>query len=87
VIDPLRSKTGIERLTNLLTILYAFMTLLPYCDSFFADLSDKSPQESRFLLGLQLLSEIFFAIFDYFHKRNKNMDQFAFSTVSYLGFL
>lgn len=83
----LRSKTGIERLTNLLTILYAFMTLLPYCDSFFADLSDKSPQESRFLLGLQLLSEIFFAIFDDFRKCNKNTDQYTFPAVSYLGFL
>jgi len=83
----LRSKTGIERLTNLLTILYAFMTLLPYCDSFFADLSDKSPQKSRLLLGLQLSSEIFFAVFDDFRKCNKNMDQYTFSAVSYLGFL
>lgn len=81
------SKTGMEPLANLLTILYAFMILLPYCDSFFADLSDKSLQESRFLLGLQLLSEIFFAIFDDFRKCNKNMEQYTFFDVSYLGFV
>ena len=31
----LRSKVGIERLTNLLTVLYAFMVLLPFCDRTF----------------------------------------------------
>ena len=48
----LRRKVGIERLTNLLTVLYAFMTLLPFYDSTFFSLSHNSPQQSRFVIGM-----------------------------------
>jgi len=41
----LRSRSGIERLTNLLTILYAFMTVLPFYDKTFSALSHNNPQQ------------------------------------------
>ena len=60
----LRSKTGIERLINLLMIVYSLMTLLPFYDSLFFPLADKSPQETRFLIGWQIQQELFFATFE-----------------------
>ncbi len=47
----LRSKTGIERLMNLLTLTYSAMTLLPYAEPSFAQFKSCSAQETRFLLG------------------------------------
>ena len=41
----LRSRSGIERLTNLLTVLYAFMTVLPFYDKTFSALSHNNPQQ------------------------------------------
>ena len=58
----LRSKVGIERLTNLLTVLYAFMTLLPFYDSTFFSLSHKSPQQSRFVIGMTIWHELFWRL-------------------------
>ena len=60
----LRSKTGIERLINLLMIVYSLMTLLPFYDSLFFPLADKSPQETRFLIDRQIQQELFFATFE-----------------------
>ena len=60
----LRSKIGIERLTNLLMIVYSLMTLLPFYDSLFFPLADKSPQETRFLIDRQIQQELFFATFE-----------------------
>ena len=59
-----RSKIGIERLTNLLMIVYSLMTLLPFYDSLFFPLTDKSPQGTRFLIGWQIQKELFFATFE-----------------------
>ncbi|MBQ2175448.1 MAG: transposase [Alphaproteobacteria bacterium] len=60
----LRSRIGIERLINLLTVLYAFMTLLPFYDCTFITLSHSSPQQSRFVIGMTIWYELFFATFE-----------------------
>jgi len=57
----LRSKVGIERLINLLTLCYSTVKLLPYsCGDFFA-LRGSSPQRTRFALGRLIRQEVFFA--------------------------
>ena len=60
----LRSKIGIERLTNLLTLLYSFMTVLPFYDKTFSVLSHNSPQQSRFVIGMTVWHELFLTAFD-----------------------
>ena len=56
-----RSKVGIERLVNLLTLCYSAVKLLPYsCGDFFA-LRGSSPQRARFTLGRLIRQEVFFA--------------------------
>jgi len=75
----LRSKIGIERLTNLLTLLYSFMTLLPFYDKTFSALSDNSPQQSRFVIGMTIWQELFFAAFEHGHISSKNALSFACS--------
>ncbi len=60
----LRSKVGIERLTNLLSVLYSFMTLLPFYDSTFICLTSNSPQQSRFVIGMTIWNELFSVAFD-----------------------
>ena len=59
----LRSKRGIESLINLLTILYSFMTLLPFLSSDFSFLANVSPQEARFILGYYFQKNLFFDLF------------------------
>ena len=59
----LRSKHGIECLINLLTILYSFMTLLPFLSSDFSFLANVSPQEARFILGYYFQKNLFFDLF------------------------
>ena len=73
----LRSKVGIERLTNLLTVLYAFMTLLPFYDNTFLSLANNSPQQSRFVLGMTVWHELFLTAFDNSHISSKNVFAFA----------
>ena len=73
----LRSKVGIERLTNLLTVLYAFMTLLPFYDSTFFSLSHNSPQQSRFVIGMTIWHELFLGTFDNSPISSKNPLAFA----------
>ena len=72
----LRSKVGIERLTNLLSVLYAFMTLLPFYDSTFFSLASNSPQQSRFIIGMNIWQELFSVAFDDRHTSSKNVSFF-----------
>lgn len=60
----LRSRVGIERLTNLLCVLYSFMTVLPFYDKNFSALSHNSPQQSRFVIGMTIWHELFSVAFD-----------------------
>lgn len=69
----LRSKVGIERLTNLLSVLYAFMTLLPFYDSTFISLASNSPQQSRFVIGMTIWHELFSVAFDTPLTSSKNV--------------
>ena len=73
----LRSKVGIERLMNLLTVLYSFMTVLPFYDMTFAPLSHSSPQQSRFVIGMTIWHELFSAAFDNDCISSKNVLAFA----------
>ena len=75
----LRSKVGIERLTNLLTVLYAFMTILPFYDGTFLSLAHSSPQQSRFVIGMTIWQELFFEAFEDGHISSKNLLSFACS--------
>ena len=75
----LRKKVGIERLTNLLTVLYAFMTILPFCDDTFLSLAHNSPQQSRFVIGMTIWQELFFEAFEDGHISSKNLLSFACS--------
>ena len=73
----LRSKIGIERLTNLLTLLYSFMTVLPFYDKTFSVLSHNSPQQSRFVIGMTIWYELFLTAFDTEPISSKNVFSFA----------
>ena len=73
----LRSKIGIERLTNLLTLLYSFMTVLPFYDKTFSVLSHNSPQQSRFVIGMTIWHELFLTAFDTEPISSKNVFAFA----------
>ena len=73
----LRSKIGIERLTNLLTLLYSFMTVLPFYDKTFSVLSHNSPQQSRFVIGMTIWHELFLTAFDTEPISSKNVFSFA----------
>ena len=56
-----RSKVGIERLVNLLTLCYSAVKLLPYSCGDFCALRGSSPQRARFTLGRLIRQEVFFA--------------------------
>ena len=73
----LRSRIGIERLTNLLTVLYAFMTILPFYDKTFSALSHNSPQQSRFVIGMTVWHELFLTTFGTDCIFSKNVFSFA----------
>ena len=77
----LRSKVGIERLTNLLSFLYAFMTLLPFYDSTFFSLASNSPQQSRFIIGMNIWQELFSVAFDDRHTSSKNVTFFPLTSL------
>lgn len=59
----LRSKTGIERILNLITLVYSSMTLLPYLDTSFSNLRRYSSQQVRFVLGNLVHRQVFFSTF------------------------
>ena len=73
----LRSKIGIERLTNLLTLLYSFMIVLPFYDKTFSALSHNSPQQSRFVIGMTVWHELFLTTFETNCISSKNVFAFA----------
>lgn len=68
----LRSKVGIERILNLITLVYSSMSLLPYLDMSFSYLKQYSSQQVRFLLGNLIQRQIFFATFADHLKTTKN---------------
>ena len=75
----LRSKVGIERLTNLFTVLYAFMTILLFYDDTFLSLAHNSPQQSRFVIGMTIWQELFFIVFEDGYISSKNVLSFSWT--------
>lgn len=59
----LRSQAGIERLLNLLGLIYALMKLLPFLSPVFLPLKSLSPQQARFVLGTRVRQQIFLTTF------------------------
>lgn len=60
----LQRKTGIDRLVNLLSLIFAALTLLPFQSQDFSALKGKSPQEIRFSLGQLVQQQVFLTAFD-----------------------
>ena len=54
----LRSRIGIERMLNLITILYSAMKLLPYLEKDFLNYQTESVQEFRFYLSKTIRAEL-----------------------------
>ncbi|MDO4339067.1 MAG: transposase [Eubacteriales bacterium] len=67
-----RSKEGIERLVNLISLSYSAMTLLPYSDESFSGYQSASAQEPRYEIGQQIQSEIILCSFGSFLETIKN---------------
>ncbi len=55
----IRSKEGIERLVNLISLSYSAMTLLPYSDETFSEYQSASAQETRYEIGQQIQASIY----------------------------
>ena len=68
---------GSKRLTNLLTLLYSFMIVLPFYDKTFSALSHNSPQQSRFVIGMTVWHELFLTAFETNCISSKNIFAFA----------
>ena len=60
-----------------LTVLYAFMTILPFYDKTFSALSHNSPQQSRFVIGMTVWHELFLNAFGTDGISSKNVSSFA----------
>ncbi len=58
-----RTRNGIERLVNLLTLTYAFMKLLPYLSEDFSIMKECGAQQTRFVLGSLVQQQIFLSRF------------------------
>ena len=54
-----RSKTGIERMLNLVNIAHSAMKILPHQCACWKDFRDKSPQELRFAISEQIRRQVF----------------------------
>ena len=54
----LRSRIGIERMLNLITILYSAMKLLPYLENDFSEYQTESVQEFRWYLSKQIREQL-----------------------------
>jgi len=67
-----RSKEGIERLVNLISLSYSAMTLLPYCDETFSEYRSASTQETRYEIGQQIQADIILCSFGKFLETIKN---------------
>lgn len=59
----IRSKEGIERLVNLISLSYSAMTLLLYSDETFSGFQSASAQETRYEIGQQIQSNIILCSF------------------------
>ena len=59
----LRSLNGIERLLNLLGVLYSLMKLLPFLSEDFSALKALSAQQTRFTLGTYVRQQVFLTTF------------------------
>ena len=68
----IRSKEGIERLVNLISLSYSAMTLLPYSDETFSEYQSASAQETRYEIGQQIQSSIILCSFGNFLETIKN---------------
>ena len=68
----IRSKEGIERLVNLISLSYGAMTLLPYSDETFSGYQSASAQETRYEIGQQIQSDIILCSFGKFLETIKN---------------
>ena len=67
-----RSKEGIERWINLISLTYSAMTLLPYCDKTFSSYQYANPQETRYEISQQIQSTIILCSFVKFLETLKN---------------
>ena len=75
-----RSKTGIERMLNLINVAHSAMKILPHHDSFWKEFQNQSPQELRFAISEQIRRQVFLAtlrekaagIFGYFKGKSRN---------------
>ena len=68
----IRSKEGIERLINVISLSNSAMTLLPYSDETFSGCQSASAQETRYEIGQQIQSEIILCSFGKFLETIKN---------------
>ncbi len=68
----IRSKEGIERLINLMSLSYSAMTLLPYSDAVFSEYQTASAQETRFEISQQIQANIIMCSFGKFLETLKN---------------
>lgn len=68
----IRSKKGIERLVNLISLSYSAMTLLPYSDEPFSGYQSASAQETRYEIGQQIQADIILCSFGKFLETIKN---------------
>lgn len=68
----IRSKEGIERLVNLISLSYSAMTLLSYSDETFSGYQSASAQETRYEIGQQIQADIILCSFGKFLETIKN---------------
>ena len=68
----IRSKEGIERLVNLISLSYSAMTLLPYSDESFSGYQSASAQETKYEIGQQIQSDLILCSFGRFLETIKN---------------
>ena len=68
----IRSKEGIERLVNLMSLSYSAMTLLPYSDEAFSGYQSASAQETRYGISQQIQTNIILCSFGKFLETVKN---------------
>ncbi len=68
----IRSKEGIERLINLISLSYSAMTLLPYSDTTFSAYPSASAQETRYEISQQIQANIILCSFGKFLETLKN---------------
>ena len=68
----IRSKEGIERLVNLMSLSYGDMTLLPYSDEAFSGYQSASAQETRYGISQQIQTNIILCSFGKFLETVKN---------------